>query len=109
VLEAVEGVADVEDVVWVRVYRSPGATLGPLRSGADRVGAILAVGATREEALERADRAASAIRLVTVEEPMVPPRAPSFLRARGNACLRSGEIAVSPPRALACDFEPGKR
>jgi biotin carboxylase len=57
----------VPGVVWVRVYRTPGAVLGPLRRGSDRVGAVLAVGETREEALERADRAADCVRLVTVD------------------------------------------
>ncbi|HEU0335168.1 MAG TPA: ATP-grasp domain-containing protein [Gaiellaceae bacterium] len=65
VLRAVEGVeeaAAVEGVRWVRLYRRPGHRFGPLRRGADRAGAILAVGATREEALERAARAAQAVR-----------------------------------------------
>jgi biotin carboxylase len=59
--EAVSGVA------WVRVYRAPGAVLGPLRRGSDRVGAVLAVGDSREEALERVDRAADCVRLVTAD------------------------------------------
>jgi biotin carboxylase len=59
--EAVPGVA------WVRVYPAPGAVLGPLRRGSDRVGAVLAVGDSREEALERADRAADCVRLVTAD------------------------------------------
>jgi biotin carboxylase len=65
VLEAVEGVGDVEalpGVEWVRVYRRPGHVLGPLRRGADRAGAVLATGADREEALGRARRAADAVR-----------------------------------------------
>jgi hypothetical protein len=41
--------------------------LGPLRRGSDRVGAVLAVGETRAEALERAERAADCVRLVTVD------------------------------------------
>jgi biotin carboxylase len=57
----------VPGVVWVRVYRTPGAVLGPLRRGSDRVGAVLAVGETRREALERADRAADCVRLVTAD------------------------------------------
>jgi biotin carboxylase len=64
-LVAVHGLAEAEavpGVEWVRSYRRPGWELGPLRRGADRAGATLAVGATREEALERADRAAQAVR-----------------------------------------------
>jgi biotin carboxylase len=66
-LEAVAGVDEaerVEGVAWVRVYTEPGAILGPLRRGSDRVGAVLAVGATRDEAVERAGRAADCVRLV---------------------------------------------
>jgi biotin carboxylase len=69
-LQEVLGVAEAEampGIVWVRVYCAPGAVLGPLRRGSDRVGAVLAVGDTREEALERADRAADCVRLVTAD------------------------------------------
>jgi biotin carboxylase len=69
-LEEVVGVAEaesVEGVVWVRVYREPGAILGPLRRGADRVGAVLAVGGSRDEAVERAGRAADCVRFVTAD------------------------------------------
>src|SRR5436190_8307187 len=69
-LREVVGVEEAEAVPgigWVRVYRTPGAVLGPLRRGSDRVGAVLAVGETRDEALERADRAADCVRLVTVD------------------------------------------
>jgi biotin carboxylase len=69
-LREVVGVEEAEampGVVWVRVYRTPGALLGPLRRGSDRVGAVLAVGETRAEALERADRAADCVRLVTAD------------------------------------------
>ena len=68
ILEAVEGVAEAEQeegVVWVRIYREPGSTLGELRRGADRAGAALAVGATAEEAVGRAESALARIRLVT--------------------------------------------
>jgi biotin carboxylase len=64
-LVAIEGVAVAEatdGVRWVRVYRRPGHVLGPLRRGADRAGAVLATGASRDEALERARRAADAVR-----------------------------------------------
>jgi len=70
VLEAVEGLEEAErssGVVWVRSYRQPGHEFGELRRGADRAGAVLAVGDSRKEAVERADRAASRIRFVTTE------------------------------------------
>ena len=75
-LEEVEGLdqaAALEGVVRVRSYRSPGYVFGPLRRGADRAGAVLVTGASREEALERADRAAERIRFVTADaEALVP-------------------------------------
>jgi biotin carboxylase len=67
-LEAVEGVeegAAMEGVHWVRIYREPGFELGELRTGADRAGAALAVGDTREQAHERAGEALARVRLVT--------------------------------------------
>ncbi|MFN0154275.1 MAG: ATP-grasp domain-containing protein [Gaiella sp.] len=48
----------------VRIYRQPGHVFGPFRRGADRAGAVLAAGATREEALARAADAADAVRFV---------------------------------------------
>jgi biotin carboxylase len=59
----------VEGVEWVRIYPEPGAVLGPLRRGSDRVGAALATGATREEAVERAGRAADCVRFVVSNAP----------------------------------------
>ena len=56
----------VEGVEWVLVYREPGAIFIPLRRGSDRAGAVLAMGASAEEALARADRAAGLIRFETV-------------------------------------------
>jgi biotin carboxylase len=64
-LEAVAGLDEAlaqEGIVAVRVYREPGHVFGPFERGADRAGAVLAVGDSRAEALERADRAASLIR-----------------------------------------------
>jgi biotin carboxylase len=64
-LREIHGVAEAEalpGIRWVRVYRRPGWRFGPLRRGPDRAGAILAVGATREEAVERARRAAETVR-----------------------------------------------
>ncbi len=51
----------------VRVYRSAGYVFGPLRRGSDRAGAVLAVGACRAEAVERAAAAADAIRFATAD------------------------------------------
>jgi biotin carboxylase len=69
-LRAVEGVdsaAAVDGVEWVRVYRAAGTIFTPFRRGADRAGAVLAVGTTRAEAVERAERAAELIRFETVD------------------------------------------
>ncbi len=65
----VEGLGEAdksECVNWVRIYREPGFVFGPLRHGSDRAGAVLAVGDSREHALERAARAADRIRFATV-------------------------------------------
>ncbi len=61
----------VEGVVWVRVYREPGALLGPLRRGSDRAGAVLATGGSREEAVERAGRGASLVHFGCTPHPAV--------------------------------------
>jgi biotin carboxylase len=68
-LRAVEGVEEAEKIRGVRrvrVYREPGHVFGPLLRGADRAGAVLAVGRTRDEAVERAEQAAELIRFETV-------------------------------------------
>ena len=65
VLEEVEGTDEaraVGGVQDVRIYREPGHVFGPFRRGADRAGAVLAVGDSREEALQRAEEAARLIR-----------------------------------------------
>lgn len=49
-------------IVRVYVYREPGFIFVPLRRGADRAGAVIAVGESRDQALERADTAASLVR-----------------------------------------------
>jgi hypothetical protein len=70
-LAAVEGVEAAEalpGVARVRVYRAPGSEIRPFRRGNDRVGAVLATGATRDEAVQRADRAAAAVRFVTSDD-----------------------------------------
>ncbi len=61
-VEGVEEAENVDGVAWVRVYRREGHVFGPLRRGADRAGAILAAGPDRDTALERARRAADAVR-----------------------------------------------
>ncbi|MFN8224493.1 MAG: ATP-grasp domain-containing protein [Gaiellales bacterium] len=66
-LVLVDGVEDAtagSGVEWVRIYRRPGHVFGELRRGADRAGAVLATGSTREEAEARAHQAARAIRFV---------------------------------------------
>jgi biotin carboxylase len=73
-LTAVEGVEEAtaqDGVLDVRIYREPGHVFGELRHGADRAGAVLAVGGTREEALERADRAAALIRFEVGDRSLV--------------------------------------
>jgi biotin carboxylase len=65
VLEEVEGTEDarsVEGVQDIRVYRAPGHVFGPFQRGADRAGAVLAVGDSRGQALQRADEAVRLIR-----------------------------------------------
>jgi len=70
VLESVEGLdaaARSSGVVWARSYREPGHEFGPFRRGADRAGAVLAVGDSRKQAVDRARRAAGRIRFVTAD------------------------------------------
>ena len=61
-VRGVEEARALPGIELVRVYRRPGFVFGPLRRGADRAGAVLAVGDSREQALERAAAAADAIR-----------------------------------------------
>jgi hypothetical protein len=53
--------------VGIRIYRRRGHVFEPLRRGSDRAGAILAVGDSTDEALERADAAAALIRFDVIE------------------------------------------
>ena len=67
VLREVAGVAEaeaVDGVRRVRIYRAPGAQLRLLARGNDRHGAVLATGADRAQAEQRAGRAAQAIRFL---------------------------------------------
>jgi biotin carboxylase len=65
----VDEAAAVDGVEWVRIYPEAGTVLGPLRRGSDRVGAVLAVGSSRDEAVARADRAADCVRFVVDDVP----------------------------------------
>jgi biotin carboxylase len=64
--ESVEIPDDLEGVVRVLIYRERGFVFTPLRRGADRAGAILVVGDSREQAVARADEAAARIVFETV-------------------------------------------
>jgi biotin carboxylase len=69
-LTEVHGLAaacNVPGVVAVRSYRRPGHLFAPLRRASDRAGAVLAAGATREEAATAAAEAASRMRFAVVE------------------------------------------
>jgi biotin carboxylase len=55
----------------IRIYRRPGHKFGELRRGADRAGAVLAVGDSREEALDRAAKAETMIRFEVDVEALV--------------------------------------
>ena len=67
VLESVEAPEGLPGVVAVRIYHDPGFVFGPIRRPSDRAGALLAVGATRDEAVARAEAAAERIRFVTAD------------------------------------------
>jgi biotin carboxylase len=58
----IEEAAVLPGIELVRIYRRPGHVFGPFRRGADRAGAILAVGDSRDDALAHAAAAAEAIR-----------------------------------------------
>jgi biotin carboxylase len=70
-VEGIEAAGAVEGVEEVRIYRGRGHVFGPFLRGADRAGAVLATGASREEALERADEAARLIRFEVGAESLV--------------------------------------
>jgi hypothetical protein len=60
-----------EGIRGIRIYRRPGHRFEGFRRGADRAGAVLAVGESREQALERASRAEATIRFETDVEALV--------------------------------------
>jgi biotin carboxylase len=69
-LAGVDGLGEaraIDGVVDVGVYRSPPWTFGPLRTGADRAGYVIARGDSRDDALARAARAGERVRFVTVD------------------------------------------
>jgi biotin carboxylase len=73
-LQEVTGVEEafaLDGIRGIRIYRRPGHRFGEFRRGADRAGAVLAVGDSRQEALERADRAEATIRFEVDVEALV--------------------------------------
>jgi biotin carboxylase len=66
-LVSVEVPQGLKGVVSIRIYHDTGHVFGPLRRATDRAGAVLAAGATREEALARVEAAAERIRFVTAD------------------------------------------
>jgi biotin carboxylase len=66
-VDGVDAARGQEGIIDVRIYREPGHVFGPFRRGADRAGAVLALGERPKEALDRADRAAALIRFETVD------------------------------------------
>jgi biotin carboxylase len=66
-LESVEVPQGLKGVVSTRIYHEAGHVFGPLRRATDRAGAVLAAGATRDEALARVEAAAERIRFVTAD------------------------------------------
>jgi biotin carboxylase len=66
-LESVEVPQGLTGVVRTRIYRDPGYVFTPLRRGSDRAGALLVVGATRDEAVARAEAAVERVRFFTAD------------------------------------------
>jgi biotin carboxylase len=69
-LRGVSGLEDafaVDGIRGIRVYRRPGHRFGEVLRPHDRAGAVLAVGADKEEALERAAQAQELVRFETVD------------------------------------------
>jgi biotin carboxylase len=74
VLREVTGMEEAfahDGIRGIRIYRRPGYRFAELRRGSDRAGAILAVGDSREEALERASQAEAMIRFEIDVEALV--------------------------------------
>jgi len=66
-VEGLEEAFALDGIRGIRLYRKPGHRFGPLLRGADRAGAVLALGESRDDALARADRAAGLLRFHTVD------------------------------------------
>jgi biotin carboxylase len=69
-LQEITGIEEafaLEGIRGIRIYRRRRHRFGEFRRGADRAGAILAIGDSREEALERAAQAEEMIRFETVD------------------------------------------
>jgi len=64
-VRGVEQAFEVEGVRGIRIYRKPPHRFKELRRASDRAGAVLATGATRDDALDAAHAAAARIRFVT--------------------------------------------
>ena len=62
IVDDIDEASAVDGVRWVRIYRRPGWVFGPLLRGADRAGAVLALGDDRAQALARARRVAKTVR-----------------------------------------------
>ena len=69
-IEGLESATARAGIEWVRVYRRPGHVFGELRLGADRAGAVLALGGDRDEALRRGREAASMVHFVVGSDPV---------------------------------------
>jgi biotin carboxylase len=67
VLASVELPQGLKGVVSSWIYRDPGYAFGPLQRPSDRAGAVLVGGASREEAVARADAAVERIRFLAVD------------------------------------------
>lgn len=67
VLESVEVPQGLKGVVAVRIYREPGYAFQAGERASEYAGALLAAGATRDEAVTRAEAAAERIRFLTVD------------------------------------------
>jgi biotin carboxylase len=62
VFRSVDVPDDLEGIARVRIYREPGHRFSAFRRGADRAGAVLALGSSRAQAVSRANAAAERIR-----------------------------------------------
>ena len=90
---------------WVRVYRTPGRRFGPLRRGADRAGAVLAVGDDRDDALpsapcRRREYALSSMRTGVAKLGFQPPAIGEEEVEAVAETLRSGWLTTGPRAAL---------